>query len=185
MTAYLVAGAVQGRWGSAHESLVPYQAFRARDGYLIIGAGNERLWKAFCEVIGAPEWTDDARFDTNLKRVERREELVRLIEERLGARSRDEWIAAFAAAGLPTGPINTIDQVFADPQVLHRGMVQEIEHPTAGRVKLVGVPVKFSRTPGEIRLPPPVLGEHTDEVLGQMLDLGGDELAALRSEGVI
>jgi crotonobetainyl-CoA:carnitine CoA-transferase CaiB-like acyl-CoA transferase len=184
-TAYLVAGAVQGRWGSAHESLVPYQAFRARDGYLIIGAGNERLWKAFCEVIGAPEWTDDPRFDTNLKRVERREELVRLIEERLGARSRDEWIAAFAAAGLPTGPINTIDQVFADPQVLHRGMVQEVEHPTAGRVKLVGVPVKFSETPGEIRLPPPVLGEHTDEVLGQILNLGGDELAALRSEGVI
>jgi len=184
-TAYLVAGAVQGRWGSAHESLVPYQAFRARDGYLIIGAGNERLWKAFCEVIGAPEWTDDPRFDTNLKRVERREELVRLIEERLGARSRDEWIAAFAAAGLPTGPINTIDQVFADPQVLHRGMVQEVEHPTAGRVKLVGVPVKFSRTPGEIRLPPPGLGEHTDEVLGQILNLGGEELAALRSEGVI
>ncbi len=184
-TAYLVAGAVQGRWGSAHESLVPYQAFKARDGYLIIGAGNERLWKAFCEVIGAPEWTDDPRFDTNLKRVERREELVGLIEERLGARSRDEWIAAFAAAGLPTGPINTVDQVFADPQVLHRGMVREVDHPTAGRVKLVGIPVKFSQTPGEILLPPPLLGQHTDDVLGQLLGLGGEELAALRSEGVI
>jgi crotonobetainyl-CoA:carnitine CoA-transferase CaiB-like acyl-CoA transferase len=184
-TAYLVAGAVQGRWGSAHESLVPYQAFRARDGYLIIGAGNDRLWKAFCEVIGAPEWTDDPRFDTNLKRVERREELVRLIEQRLQARGRDEWIAAFAAAGLPTGPINTVDQVFEDPQVLHRGMAQEIEHPTAGRVKLVGIPVKFTATPGEIRLPPPLLGQHTEEVLTGLLGLTAQEIAALRADGVI
>jgi len=184
-TAYLVAGAVQGRWGSAHESLVPYQAFRARDGYLIIGAGNDRLWKAFCEVIGAPEWADDPRFDTNLKRVERREELVRLIEARLQARSRDQWIAAFAAAGLPTGPINTVDQVFRDPQVLHRDMVQEIEHPTAGRVKLVGIPVKFTATPGEIRLPPPPLGQHTEEVLTGLLGLTASEIAALRTDGVI
>ncbi len=184
-TAYLVAGAVQGRWGSAHESLVPYQAFRARDGYLIIGAGNDRLWKAFCEVIGAPEWADDPRFDTNLKRVERREELVRLIEARLEARSRDQWIAAFAAAGLPTGPINTVDQVFRDPQVLHRDMVQEIEHPTAGRVKLVGIPVKFTATPGEIRLPPPLLGQHTEEVLTGLLGLTASEIAALRTDGVI
>jgi len=184
-TAYLVAGAVQGRWGSAHESLVPYQAFRARDGYLIIGAGNDRLWKAFCEVIGAPEWADDPRFDTNLKRVERREEMVRLIEARLQGRSRDQWIAAFAAAGLPTGPINTVDQVFRDPQVLHRGMVQEIDHPTAGRVKLVGIPVKFSATPGEIRLPPPLLGQHTEEVLTGLLGLTASEIAALRSDGVI
>ncbi len=184
-TAYLVAGAVQGRWGSAHESLVPYQAFRARDGYLIIGAGNDRLWKAFCEVIGAPEWADDPRFDTNLKRVERREELVRLIEARLQGRSRDQWIAAFAAAGLPTGPINAVDQVFRDPQVLHRGMVEEIEHPTAGRVKLVGIPVKFSVTPGEIRLPPPLLGQHTEEVLTGLLGLTAPEIAALRTDGVL
>jgi crotonobetainyl-CoA:carnitine CoA-transferase CaiB-like acyl-CoA transferase len=184
-TAYLVAGAVQGRWGSAHESLVPYQAFKARDGYLIIGAGNERLWKAFCEVIGAPEWADDQRFDTNFKRVERRQELVRLIEARLAARSRDEWIAAFAAAGLPTGPINTVDQVFQDPQVLHRGMVQEVEHPTAGRVKLVGIPVKFSATPGEIRQPPPLLGQHTEEVLGGLLGLSAQEIETLRAQGVV
>jgi crotonobetainyl-CoA:carnitine CoA-transferase CaiB-like acyl-CoA transferase len=164
---------------------VPYQAFRARDGYLIIGAGNDRLWKAFCEVIGAPEWADDPRFDTNLKRVERREELVRLIEARLQARSRDQWIAAFAAAGLPTGPINAVDQVFRDPQVLHRGMVQEIEHPTAGRVKLVGIPVKFTATPGEIRLPPPLLGQHTEELLTGLLGLTASEIAALRTDGVI
>jgi crotonobetainyl-CoA:carnitine CoA-transferase CaiB-like acyl-CoA transferase len=184
-TAYLVAGVVQGRWGSAHESLVPYQAFKARDGYLIIGAGNDRLWKAFCEVLGAPEWADHPSFDTNLKRVERRQELVVLIEERLQSRSRDEWIAAFAAAGLPTGPINTVDQVFENPQVLHRGMVQEVEHPTAGKVKLVGIPVKFTATPGEIRLPPPLLGQHTEEVLRDLLGLGAAEIETLRSEGAI
>jgi crotonobetainyl-CoA:carnitine CoA-transferase CaiB-like acyl-CoA transferase len=183
--AYLIGGVVQGRWGSAHESVVPYQAFRARDGYLIIGAGNERLWKAFCEVIGAPEWADDPRFESNVKRVEHREDLVALIEERLQAGTRDRWIAAFAAAGLPTGPINTVDQVFQDPQVLHRGMVQEVEHPTAGRVKLVGIPVKFSATPGTIALPPPLLGQHTDEVLGGLLGLDAAALAALRSEGAI
>jgi crotonobetainyl-CoA:carnitine CoA-transferase CaiB-like acyl-CoA transferase len=184
-TAYLVAGVVQGRWGSAHESLVPYQAFKARDGYLIIGAGNDRLWKAFCDVLGAPEWADHPSFDTNLKRVERRQELVALIEERLQSRSRDEWIAAFAAAGLPTGPINTVDQVFENPQVLHRGMVQEVEHPTAGKVKLVGIPVKFTATPGEIRLPPPLLGQHTEEVLRDLLGLGAAEIETLRSEGAI
>jgi crotonobetainyl-CoA:carnitine CoA-transferase CaiB-like acyl-CoA transferase len=184
-TAYLVAGVVQGRWGSAHESLVPYQAFKARDGYLIIGAGNERLWKAFCEVLGAPEWADHPSFDTNPERVERRQELVALIEGRLRSRSRDEWIAAFAAAGLPTGPINTVDQVFEDRQVLHRGMVREVEHPTAGTVKLVGIPVKFSETPGEIRLPPPLLGQHTAEVLEELLGLGAAEIETLRSEGAI
>jgi crotonobetainyl-CoA:carnitine CoA-transferase CaiB-like acyl-CoA transferase len=184
-TAYLVGGVVQGRWGSAHESLVPYQAFRARDGYLMAGAGNERLWRAFCGVLGTPEWADDPRFDTNVKRVERREELVTLIEERLRSRTRDEWIAAFAAAGLPTGPINTVDQVFADRQVRHREMVQEIEHPTAGKVKLVGIPVKFSRTPGAIDRPPPLLGQHTDEVLGALLGYAPGEIEALRAEGVI
>jgi crotonobetainyl-CoA:carnitine CoA-transferase CaiB-like acyl-CoA transferase len=110
---------------------------------------------------------------------------VRLIEARLAARSRDEWIAAFAAAGLPTGPINTVDQVFQDPQVLHRGMVQEVEHPTAGRVKLVGIPVKFSATPGEIRQPPPLLGQHTEEVLGGLLGLSAQEIETLRAQGVV
>src|SRR3990170_620699 len=121
-TAYLVGGEVQGRGGHAHPSLVPYQAFRARDGYLMVGAGNERLWKAFCEVLGAPEWADDPRYDGNAKRVARRAELVRLIEERLAARTRDEWVTAFADAGLPAGPINDIAEVFADPQVGYRGM---------------------------------------------------------------
>src|SRR5262249_20549559 len=111
-TGYLVGVEVQGRWGSAHPSLVPYQAFRARDGYLMVGAGNERLWKAFCEVLGAPEWARDPRYGSNDRRVACRTELVREIEGRLQARGRDEWVAHFAAAGLPAGPINDLRQVF-------------------------------------------------------------------------
>jgi formyl-CoA transferase len=184
-TAYLVAGEVQGRWGGAHPSLVPYQAFRARDGYFIVGAGNERLWKAFCEVLGAPEWADDPRYDGNAKRVGRREELVELIEARLQARGRGEWVAAFAAAGLPAGPINDIAQVFADPQVAHRAMVIEVDHPTAGRVRLPGIPVKFAGTPARVQGPPPLLGEHTDDVLRDVLGLTEEAVAALRAEGVV
>lgn len=184
-TGYLVGGEVQGRWGSAHPSVVPYQAFRARDGYLMVGAGNERLWKAFCEVLGVPEWADDPRFDSNAKRVARRVELVAAIEARLASRSRDEWVAAFAEAGLPAGPINDIGQVFADSQVQHRRMAVEVEHPTAGRIRLPGIPVKFAATPARIQGPPPRLGEHTDEVLRGVLGLSDGEVAELRRAGVI
>ncbi len=184
-TAYLLAGEVQGRWGSAHASVVPYQAFKAKDDYLMVGAGNERLWKNFCEVLGVPEWADDPRFDSNEKRVERRGELVRMIEERLQSRSRDEWVEAFGAAGLPTGPINNVGDVFRDPQVLHRGMVQTVDHPAAGTIRLVGVPVKFSETPGDVASPPPLLGQHTEEVLGRLLRLTAAEIGQLREEGVV
>jgi formyl-CoA transferase len=184
-TAYLIGGVVQGRWGSAHPSVVPYQAFRARDGFLMVGAGNERLWKAFCEVLGVPEWADDPRYDSNAKRVERRAELVERIEERLAARARDEWVEAFGAAGLPTGPINDVGQVFADPQVAHRAMAVEVEHPTAGRVRLPGIPVKFAGTPARVAGPPPRLGEHTDDVLRRVVGLSDGEIAELRAAGAV
>jgi crotonobetainyl-CoA:carnitine CoA-transferase CaiB-like acyl-CoA transferase len=184
-TAYLVGGEVQGRWGSAHPSLVPYQAFRARDGYLMVGAGNERLWQAFCAVLGMPELARDPRYDDNAKRVACRDELVRLIEDRLQARDRDHWVQVFAAAGLPAGPINDIGQVFEDPQVRHRAMAVEVEHPTAGRVRLPGVPVKFGLTPAAVQGPPPRLGEHSEAVLREVLGLDGAAIAALRAAGVL
>jgi crotonobetainyl-CoA:carnitine CoA-transferase CaiB-like acyl-CoA transferase len=184
-TAYLVGGEVQGRWGHAHPSLVPYQAFRARDGYLMVGAGNERLWKAFCDVLGAPEWADDPRYDANAKRVERRTELVALIEARLAARPRDAWVREFGAAGLPVGPIHDIAEVFADPQVRHRGMAVEVEHPTAGRVRLPGIPVRFGGTPAAIQGPPPRLGEHTDHVLRTVLGFTDTDIAELRATGAL
>jgi len=184
-TGYLVGGEVQGRWGSAHPSLVPYQAFRARDGYLMVGAGNERLWKAFCEVLGVPEWTDDPRYDSNARRVASRSELVREIEARLQTRDRDEWVTRFAEAGLPAGPINDIRQVFDDPQVRHREMVLEMDHPTAGRIRLPGIPVKFGATPARPQGPPPNLGEHTDEVLREALGLSSAAIAELRGSGAL
>jgi crotonobetainyl-CoA:carnitine CoA-transferase CaiB-like acyl-CoA transferase len=184
-TAYLVGGEVQGRWGSAHPSLVPYQAFRARDGYLMVGAGNERLWKAFCEALGAPEWADDPRYGSNARRVACRTELVREIEARLAARDRDEWVARFAEAGLPAGPINDIGQVFEDPQVRHRKMAVEVDHPTAGRVRLPGIPVKFGGTPAAVQGPPPNLGQHTDEVLREVLGLSPVAIAELHASGAL
>ncbi len=184
-TAYLVGGEVQGRWGSAHPSLVPYQAFRARNGYLMVGAGNERLWKAFCQVVEAPEWADDPRYDSNAKRVACRSELVGEIEARLQARDRDDWVARFAEAGLPAGPINDIGQVFEDPQVRHREMVVDVEHPTAGRVRLPGIPVKFAGTPARIQGPPPNLGQHTDEVLRDVLELSPAAIQDLRASGAL
>jgi crotonobetainyl-CoA:carnitine CoA-transferase CaiB-like acyl-CoA transferase len=108
-----------------------------------------------------------------------------MIEERLQARNRDEWVEAFGAAGLPAGPINTVADVFRDPQVLHRGMVHEMAHPTAGKIRLVGIPVKFSETPGEIVSPPPLRGQHTEEVLGDLLGLTAGEIEGLRTEGVL
>ena len=184
-TAHLVGGEVQGRWGSAHPSLVPYQAFRARDGYLMVGAGNERLWKAFCRVLGADEWAEEPRYDSNAKRVACRAELVREIEARLQARDRDDWVARFAAAGLPAGPINDIGQVFDDPQVQYRGMVVEAEHPTAGRVRLPGIPVKFAGTPASVQGPPPNLGQHTDEILRDVLGLSSAAIRDLRASGAL
>ena len=184
-TAYLVGGEVQGRWGSAHPSLVPYQAFRTRDGYLMVGAGNESLWRAFCDVLDEPALARDPRYESNAKRVAARAELVARIEARLLTRDRDEWVAAFAAAGLPAGPINDIANVFADPQVRHREMVVEVEHPTAGRVRLPGIPVKFGVTPARVGGPPPRLGEHTDAVLGGLLGLTGPHIAGLRRSGAL
>ena len=183
-TAYLVAGEVQGRMGSAHPSLAPYQAFTTRDGAIMIGAGNERLWRAFCVAIGAPEWADDPRFNTNSKRVERRQELQALIEARLRGEDRETWLQIFAEAGLPCAPINTIAQLFADPQVHHREMIVEVEHPTAGRIKLPGIPAKFSLTPGRVQSPPPLLGQHTEEILTGLLGYSAEAIARLRSDGV-
>jgi crotonobetainyl-CoA:carnitine CoA-transferase CaiB-like acyl-CoA transferase len=164
---------------------VPYQAFRARNGYLMVGAGNERLWKAFCEVLGAPEWADDPRYGSNARRVACRAELVREIEARLQARDRDDWVARFAEAGLAAGPINDIGQVFEDPQVQHREMAVEVDHPTAGRVRLPGIPVKFRGTPAAVQGPPPNLGQHTDDVLRDVLELSPAAITELRASGAL
>jgi len=184
-SSYLNAGEIPGKWGTAHVNIVPYQAFQMKDGYMIIGAANDRLWVKLCEGIGLPEVAHDPTYATNAQRVEHREEIVRLLEARLATKTRKEWEAILAPLGIPCGPINRMDEVFADPQVQHLQMVMEAEHPQAGTIRMVRNPVSFSRMPVDIRQVPPRLGEHTEEVLRDMLGYSAEEVAALRAAGVI
>ncbi len=151
--------------GSAHRLLAPYQALRTADGHLTVGANNDRLWERLCEVIGRPEMPGDPRFATNAARLARRDELAAELEEALAARSTDEWVAALIDAGVPCGPIHDYRQAFEDEHTQARGMQVRLQHPVEGEISALGIPVKMSDTPGAIRRPAPLLGEHTAEVL--------------------
>jgi crotonobetainyl-CoA:carnitine CoA-transferase CaiB-like acyl-CoA transferase len=151
--------------GSAHRLTAPYQALRTRDGHITVGGNTPRLWERLCEAIGRPELVSDARFATNDDRMEHRPELVAELEAALAARDTGEWVEALTAAGVPCGPIHDYRQVFEDPHTRAREMEVTIEHPVEGAMRALGIPVKLSDTPGSIRRPAPLLGEHTDEVL--------------------
>ena len=170
---HLVSGEVPGRYGNAHANIVPYQVFRARDRYLAVGIGNDGQWRKFCEIAGEPGLSSDFRFASNPDRVRNRPELIPRLEEVFRRRDADTWIGSLRKEGIPAGPINTVDRVFADPHTVARGMVVEMDHPTAGKVRLIGSPLKLSGTPVEYRLAPPLLGEHTATVLRELLE-GGD-----------
>jgi len=182
---YLVAGQEATRWGTAHESIVPYQVFQAKDRPIALAVANQKLWVNFCKVIGRDEWLDDDRFESNPKRVENREVLLPLIEELMVQMTCDEWMELFVEAAIPCGPVNDMQHLFADRQVQHRNMMAEVPHPTIGTLGLGGVPIKYSETPGTIRLPPPLLGEHTDEVLVDVLEYPAERIEALRRDAVI
>jgi formyl-CoA transferase len=184
-SSYLNAGEIPGKWGTAHVNIVPYQAFETQDGHMILGAANDRLWVKLCEAIGLPEVARDPRYATNAQRVQHREEIVRLLEARLVTKTRREWEALLTPVGIPCGPINRMDEVFADPQVQHLEMVLEGEHPTAGTIRMVRNPVSFSLTPVDLRQVPPRLGEHTEEVLHGLLGYSAAEVEALRAAGVV
>ena len=184
-SSYFVSRQPPGRMGNAHMNIVPYHVFRAADEFLIVAVGNDGQFARFCEVLGAPEWAEDPRFLTNPQRVRHRELLVGMIGERLGTRRAREWLALIEAAGVPCGPINDLAQVFADPQVRHRRMQVAAPHATAAEVTMVANPIKFSRTPIAHDRAPPLLGEHTEEVLGQLLGIDAAAARALRSRGVI
>ncbi|MDJ0878743.1 MAG: CoA transferase [Halieaceae bacterium] len=159
---FLVGGQVPTRLGNAHPNIVPYQAFATADGHCIVAVGNDRQFGSFVTELGLAELADDPRFASNQGRVENRETLVSLLEERMLTRNRDAWLAAFEAAGVPAGPINNVDEVFADPQVLARGMRVKLPHPDNPDLEVAGNPIKLSRTPVEYLRPPPKLGEHDD-----------------------
>ncbi len=182
---YLVSGEVPRRYGNAHPNIVPYQTFPTADGWIAVAVGNDRQFGRLCAVLGRPELAEDPRFATNPARVVNREELVAILEELFAGRSTDYWHRALLEVEVPVGPINTVDKVLNDPQVLARNMVQEIPHPTAGTVRLVGPPYKLSATPASIKRHPPLLGEHTEEILGGELGLDARKLAELRARGAI
>ena len=182
---YLVGGMVPKRMGNAHPSIVPYQDFPTADGYMIIAVGNDGQFANCCTALDKPEWSRDERFATNPQRVKHREELIALMRGVTVTRTTSEWIALMEKAGVPCGPINTLDKVFDDPQVQARGMRIEMPHPLAGEVPLVANPIRMSESPVQYHRPPPTLGEHTDEVLASWLALGSAELAELRSKKIV
>jgi len=181
---FFATGVNPERLGSAHPTIAPYQAFKAADSYFVVAVGNDSLWKRFCNALGLNDLLTDARFATNPDRVRNKEELTRALEEVLAAKPSAEWLKIIDSAGVPCGPVHTLSEVFEDPQVLYRRMVEEVQHPRAGRIKVVGVPIKMSDTPASVRTAPPMLGEHTKEVL-QSLSYGETEINKLAKEGVI
>jgi len=182
---YLVGGMEHRRYGNAHPNITPYEPFRARDRWFAMAVANERQWAVLCNVIGRPDLKDDPRFATNVTRVSNRAELTAALDEIFAARDADEWLEDLREAGLPCGPINTIPDVFDHPQAQVRGLALETEHPTAGPIQMTGFPYKLSHTPAEVRRPPPLLGQHTEEVLADLLGYSADQVTALREREII
>src|SRR5215468_8054970 len=171
--------------GTAYKALLPYQTFRTKTRDLALAVGSEKLWKVFCPAIGRPELADDPRYRTNADRVQSRELLIAALQETFLTRPYEEWEPILLDKGIPFGAINRIPEVVDHPQVKARGALVEMSHPSAGKVRMVGVPIRLSETPGAVRTPSPTLGEHTEEVLRGLLELPADEIATLRAAGVI
>ena len=182
---YLISGVPPGRAGNAHQNIVPYQVFACADGHLILAVGNDGQFAKFCAVAGHPEWATDPRFARNVDRVRNRAELVPIIAAVIGTRTQHDWLQALEPEAVPCGPINRVDQVFADPHVAARGMRLDLPHPLSGTVPQVVAPLKFSVNPLEYARAPPLLGEHTATVLGERLHIDAATLAALARRGII
>lgn len=182
---YLTTGLPPRRLGNAHPNIVPYQDFPTADGDFILTVGNDSQFRKFAEVAGQPQWADDLRFATNKQRVAHRAELIPLIRQATVFKTTAEWVAALESAGVPCGPINDVSQVFEDPQVRARGLKVELPHALGGVVPQVASPIRLSGTPVEYRRAPPLLGEHTLEVLTSVLGLSDGDVMALREAGVL
>lgn len=182
---YLTTGNPPRRLGNAHPNIVPYQDFPTADGDFILTVGNDGQFRKFAEVAGQPQWADDPRFATNKQRVANRSELIPLIRQATVFKTTAEWVKQLEAAGVPCGPINDLAQMFQDPQVLARGLAVSIPHALGGQVPQVASPIRLSETPVEYRCAPPLLGEHTEAVLADVLGLGAEDVGRLRAAGVL
>jgi formyl-CoA transferase/CoA:oxalate CoA-transferase len=182
---YLADGEVPRPMGTAYKALLPYQTFQTKTRDLALAVGSEKLWQIFCPAIGRPDLADDPRYRTNADRARNREGLIATLQEVFLTRTYEEWEALFLQRGIPVGAINTLAEVVDHPQVRARGALVEVDHPWAGTVRMVGAPVRLSETPGSVRTPAPLLGEHTDAVLRDLLGLAFEEIARLRSSGAL
>lgn len=183
---YFGAGTVPQRSGSRHRVNAPYQAYQTKDGYVLVGGANQRSWEKFCNsVVNKPEWITDPRFESGADRISNVDELEKEIEAVLTQETTDYWVDKLDQAGVPGGPIYSYDQTLNDPHILARNMVQEFEHPVAGKMKTLGIPNKLSLTPGQIRRPAPTLGQHNEEILKEKLNLSDDEINQLKADKVI
>jgi formyl-CoA transferase len=182
---YLIGGEPPGRMGNAHPNVVPYQTFPTSDGDLILAVGNDGQFARLCAAAGIPEAATDPRFASNAARVANRDACAAAIAPAMKTRTTAEWVALLEPLGVPCGPINRLDQVFDNPQVRHRGLRIDVPHPLSGSVPLVANPIKFSRTPLAFDTPPPMLGQHTEEILRDLLNKSEAEVASLRQSGVI
>jgi CoA:oxalate CoA-transferase len=182
---YLVTGVSPKPIGNRHSSIIPFESFETADGEVMIAAGNDALWKKLCEAIERTELAEDERFITNPLRAENYNELRPLIAEPLKEKATKEWLSILDKFGVPNGPINNMEDVINDPQVLAREMIVEVDHPKAGKMKMLGVPIKMSETQGSIKSPAPLLGQHTTEVLKDIAGLTDEEIETLREKGGI
>lgn len=182
---YFASGENPKPQGGAHPNIVPYQLFEASNGYFNIAVGNESLWDKFCTAIGQPELRDNPKFKTNKDRVVNRKELVDHLQKLFLTNTKEHWIELFEGVGIPCGPVLNFDEIFKDPHVLAREQLVEVDHPKAGKVKMTGIPIKLSSTPGEIRTAPPLLGEHSEEILRTKLNMSDEEIRQLKESGVV
>ena len=184
VSSYFATGEPPKRLGHGHRTSAPYQAFRTADGWVNLGGGSPTFWPKICQILGVPELLDDPRFATSGLRVKHRKALETLLEEKFRAAPTAVWLERLDAAGIPVGPIWTYDQVFADPHVIDREMVVEVKHPRAGATRVLGIPLKLGETPGSIRRPAPVLGEHTDEILRE-IGYDDDRISELHDRKIV
>ena len=185
MVRYFSTGDIPRPLGRRHPAITPFEVFESANGYVVIAIGNNELWRKFCEHVDLPELIDDERFHTNALRTENHESLFPILAEIMHRRTTDAWVEALEAIGVPCGPVNTVDKVANDPQVLARDMIAEVEHDVTGSVQIPGIPIKLSETPGQIDAPAPSLGEHTAEILTGLLGLDAEEINQLKQDGIV